>query len=224
MELDGMAASLTNVQLNPVRLTASYTYGVETLSRVIGFEEALRRDLQAVIEDKRDQLAINGQAASGNDSPAVDGIINSLTDPSNPTAIATYAEYLAAYDDQVDGKYAMSSEEVRLLVNASIYKHSMGLTVGTEARGGLLRDRLPMSRFRVSGNMPATASSIDRAIAYATGAEARGFIMPTWRGLQMIVDPFTLAKSGRHVLTAVMLTGWDMIDGAGYKLVEFKTS
>ena len=226
VELDGAAATLETVQLNPVRLTASYTYGVESLSRVSGFEEALRRDLNQVIMDKRDALAINGQAAVASTSPAVDGIINSLTNPDDPDTVADYAVYLAAYDDMVDGKYAISNEEVRLLVNANIFQHAMGLIIGAEARGGLLRDRLPMSRFRVSGNMPATvdATKVATAIAYATGAEARGFMMPSWRGIQFVVDPYSQAKKGQVVLTAVNIVGFDMVDGAGYKRLEFKTA
>ena len=223
VELDGVAAALTTVELNPIRLTGSYTYGVESLSKVDGYEEALRRDLNQVLMDKRDTLAIAGQAAVTNVSPAVDGIINSLADPTDPTAESAYGDYLAAFDDSVDGKYAMTAEDVRLLVNANTYKHAMGLTIGMEARGGLLRDRLPMERFRVSGNMPATAATIATAIAYAAGAEARGFMMPSWRGIQMITDPYTQAKAGRVILTAVNIVGFDMIDGAGYKRVEFKT-
>ena len=225
VELDGAAASLETKELNPVRLTASYTYGVESLSRVIGFEEALRRDINQVLMDKRDVLAIRGQAAVANVSPVIAGIISSLTDPGDPTAIAAWGDYLAAYDDQVDGKYAVSTEEVRLLVNSNTFQHAMGLVVGTDGRAGLLRDRLPMERFRVSGNMPPTpATNFATALAFATGAEARGFYMPSWRGIQFVVDPYSAAKKGQIVLTAVNIVGFDMIDGAGYKRLEFQTA
>ena len=196
---------------------------METLSRIEGFDEALRRDLNAILGDKRDALALNGQAAVANVSPVIVGIISSLTDPTNPTAQSAFEDYLGAYDAQVDGKYAISAEEVRLLVNANTYQHAMGLKIGTEANGGLLRDRLPSDRFRVSGNMPATASTIATAIAFATGAMARGFYMPSWRGIQLVTDPYTKAKEGQIVLTAVNIVGFDMVDGAGYSRIEFKT-
>ena len=222
VELDGAAATLETESVNPVRLTASYTFGLETLSRVKGYEEALRRDIRAVLEDKRDSLAINGQAASGSDSPKVDGIISSLTDPTNPTDVATWQTYLTAYDDLVDGKYAMSDEDVRLLTNVDVWKHAMGLQI--ETSGDLLRDRLDRTRFRSSANMPSTASTIATAIAYAAGAPARGFVMPTWAGLQMVVDPYTGAKAGQRILTAIMMTGFQMIDSAAYRRVEFKVA
>ena len=225
VELDGTAATLTTESINPVRLTASYTYSTESLTKIVGFEDALRNDLRMVMMDKYDSLAINGQAASGSNSPKVDGIISKLADPTNPTAVADWEDYLAAYDDRVDGKYAMGNGEVRLLVNTNTYQHALGLTAGNQGRAGLLRDRLPMDRFRVSANMPATASNIATAIAYAFGARslARGFIMPTWRGVELIQDPYTKAKAGQRVLTAIMHVGFGMVDDSAYTRLEFKT-
>lgn len=221
-ELDGAAATLETESVNPVRLTASYTFGLESLSRVRGFEEALRRDIRQVLEDKRDSLAINGQAASGTDSPKVDGILNSLADPANPSAVATALDYLTAFDDSVDGKYAVSDSEVRLLTNVETWKHAMGLQLPTS--GDLLRDTLDRSRFRSSANMPSTASKIATAIAYASGAPARGFVMPNWAGVQLVVDPYTKAKAGQRLLTAIMMVGFSMIDSAAYRRVEFQVA
>lgn len=226
VELDGAVATLDTVSIYPVRLTASYTYSSESLVKVVGFEDALRSDLQAVMMDKYDSLAINGQAASGTDSPAVTGIISSLTDPTNPGAEADWEDYLAAYDDRVDGKFAMTDAEVRLLVNADTYQHALGKTVGTQGRAGLLRDRLPRERFRVSANMPATASKRATAIAYAYGARnlARGFIMPTWSGIELIPDRITKAKAGQRVLTAVMHVGFGAVDMRAYTRLEYQTA
>ena len=224
VEVDGTAATITTEKIDPIRLTASYTFGMESLSRIEGFEEALRRDIQAVLEDKRDALAINGQAAVANTSPAVDGMLRSLTDPSDPTEIADWQAYLSAFDDSVDGKYAVDAQEVRLLVNAIVYRHALGLPAGTQGRGGLLRDRLPMARFRVSANLPDGAAAKRTGIAFAMGAMARGFIMPQWRGLQLLLDPYSKAKAGQRVLTATMVTGFDAVDLAGYKQLFFQTA
>ena len=226
VELDGTVATITTESVNPVRLTASYTFGVETLARVQGFEESLRRDLRSVLSDKLDALTLRGQAASGSDSPAVTGIIGSLTNPTDPTAVADWQAYLTAFDGGVDGKYAVSEMEVRLLVNVATWKHAKGLTAGTDGRAGLLRDILPRDRFRSSANMPVTASNIGSGIRYAFGAGnlARGFYAPIWRGVQFIIDPYTKAKSGQRIVTGVMMTGFSMVDGSAYSRVEFKTA
>ena len=225
-ELDGVAANLTTETISPVRLTSSYTFGVETLARVKGFEETLRRDLRGVIADKLDKLILRGQAADGNNSPAVEGIISALGNPSNPTATATWREYVTAYDGAVDGKFAVSDTEVRLLVNPATWRQAMGLTVGTESVNddNLLRDILPRDRFRASANIPAAADGIATAVRYASGAAAlaRGMIAPVWRGLQLIIDPYSKAKVGQRVITAILITGFGMADPAAYGRIEFK--
>ena len=80
-----------------------------------------------------------------------------MTDPTNPNAISDWEDFLDAYDDAVDGKYAMDDAAVRLLVNADTWKFARGLQIATS--GDLLRDRLPAGRFRVSANMPPTPTS-----------------------------------------------------------------
>ena len=223
-ELDGTAAALTTETISPVRLTASYTFGVESTARVRGWEQALRRDLRQTMADKLDSLVLNGQAASGSNSPKVDGVISSLTDPTNPTAVAGWKDYLEAFDNGVDGKYAISDTEVRILVGVETWRHAQNLEVGTNGNSGILRDRLPRERFRASANMPAAASNIATAIAYASGASnlARGYIAPVWNGLQLISDMYTRAKAGERILTAIQLVGFSMIDSSAHRRIEFK--
>ncbi len=220
VELDGGAATLAIEEIVPIRLTASYTYGTETLQRVRGFEEALRADIQGVLSEKRDFLALNGQAAVNNVSPKIDGLINSLTDPGDPGAVAVWTDFLDAYDSIIDGKYASDDGATRMLVNAETFKFARKLQIATS--GQLLRNFLPSSRFRVSANMPATASTIATALVYGAGVPGRGLVMPTWSGVQMIMDPYTAAKAGQRILTAVAMVGYDLVDSAAYRRVEFQ--
>ncbi len=85
----------------------------------------------------------------------IDGVINSLE---NPTDVADWKTYITRYDGTGDGKYAVTDAEVRLLVNPAMWRHCMGLEVGTNGNSGLLRDKMPRDRFVASVNMPATAS------------------------------------------------------------------
>ena len=137
MDLDGGAATIVNEQITPVRLTGSYTYGVESLSNVQGFEEALRSDLQSVLMEKRDSLVINGQAAVSGTSPAVEGIISKLTNPTDPTDAFAWDDVLGAFDAHVDGKHAMDDSSVRMLVNADTYRNARVLVVGTNTGTGV---------------------------------------------------------------------------------------
>ena len=223
-ELDGSAAVLTTVSGAPVRVTGSYTYGSETLARVRGFEEALRADLRGVLSEKRDALAVNGQAAVTDESPAVAGILGTLVDPTAATAQAAYGDYVALYDDRVDGKYAIGPDEVRVLVNKTTFAHAYKLPIGGAASGILLRDLLPVTRFRVSAAMPAVSGGLNSVITYATGLGRRGFLMPVWQGIQLVVDPYTLAKKGQRILTAIMLTDFVAADLGAYSQASIKTT
>lgn len=220
VELDGTAATITTESVNPARLTASYTLSNQSTYQLAGLEGALRNDIRMVMSDKLDSVILNGQAAVSNVSPAVEGLLDQLADPAAATAEAKALDYLNVYSNAVDGKYAQSEMGVRLLVNPATYKHAYGLQFDTS--GDLLRDRLMNERFRASANMPAVASKKAQAIRYIGGAMARGLIVATWRGLQMITDPYTLAKKGQTVITAVQYTNIVAVDLQAYAQVEFQ--
>ena len=223
--LDAAALTLVTKEINPVRMTAAYLFNIEDSARIRGLEDSMQRDLRAVIADKRDTVILQGQAAVAGVSPAVDGIISTLTDPTNPSAVADYADYLAIFDD-VD-EYSEDGSNIRLLVNADTFKQARGLTVGANANGGLLRDRAEMGpmRFRHSVNLPATASDIATAISYKSGH--RGFVSPVWRGVNLIRDIYgSNASEGRIRLTLQMLVGFAQVEhGANvYRRHEFKVA
>ena len=216
---DAEIATFTSKAVEPVRLTARYLWGIETTARIRGFEEALRADIRAVMGDKLDSLALNGQAAVANTSPLVEGIISQLADPENPTAAATWDDYLSLYPARVDGKTSMDGSNVRLLVNADTYKHAHGLQIGVS--GELLGRELPTGRFRASANMPATAATIATLLSYTASARV-GFVQPVWRGIQLIRDVYSKASEGQIALTAIMLTGAAMVDSSLYGRHEVK--
>lgn len=221
--LDAGAATLTRTTVNPVRATAGYLFGVEDTQRVRGLEEALARDMRSALSDKLDSLAINGAAAVANTSPAIAGIISSLSNPTNPSSVATWSDYLDAFDAPVDGLYADTGDMVRMLVNSDTYKQARKLVIGTNS-GTLLRDRPEMSagRFRVSAHMPATASTIATAITYTGGTSRPGLVMPVWSGARLIRDEYSEAPAGRVRLTLLTLVGYAMVDSSVYRRLEYK--
>ena len=217
--MDAEAATFSTKTVSPSRVTARYLFGVESTVRLAGMEAALRADLTATLADKLDGVALRGQAAAANTSPAVAGLVSQLTAPSDPDAVASWSDYTGVYPARVDGKYSADGSNVRLMVNADTFKHLAGLQVATS--GDLLIENMPSGRFRASANMPATASDIASAITYAAGPR-RGFVQPVWRALTVIRDPYTKAESGQVALTAVVLTGSALVDANPYALHAFK--
>ena len=216
---DADAATFTTKSINPSRVQARYLIDNIVDVRLRGASDALAVDLRMQLSDKLDAVGLKGQAAVSNTSPALTGIINALNDPTNPTAVAVWTDYLDAYDDAVDGKVAMDDSAVRLLVNQATWKQARGLQIATS--GELLRDRLPAGRFRVSANMPPTASDIATALAYAAGP-GRGFVQAVWRGIRLIRDPFTNSADDRTAVTATLYVGQDMVDASRYRRLEFQ--
>ena len=224
--LDSVAATLTTETIAPVRATTGFLFGVEDTARIRALEESLTADMRMALTDKMDSLSINGQAAAANVSPAVEGIINELTNPTDPEAVADYSDYLDAFDAPVDGKYAAAADSVRMLVNSDTYRQARGLVVGSNT-GNLLRDRPEMgaARFRVSANMPATPNdNFATAVTYTAGTMRPGLVMPIWRGAYLVRDPYSDASAGRIRLTLTMLLGFKMIDPKLYRRLEFQVA
>ena len=161
--IEAGAATFTEKSVSPVRATSRYLFGVETTARIRGFEEALRADIRAVLGDKLDYMAINGQAAVENVSPAIEGIISQLTAPTNPTDTATWDSYLRLYFEQVDGKVSMDGSNVRLLVNPDTYKHaSLGACLRIDRRRCQVKENRPR---RPSGPIAAIQTRVAFPIA-----------------------------------------------------------
>ena len=224
--LDAAAAAFTTKAINPSRVQARIFYDNIIDVRMRGASDSLAADLRMQMTDKLDAVGLNGQAAVTNVSPALVGVISALTNPTNPTAVSTWGDFLDAYDDAVDGKYAMDAEMVRMLVNANTWKFARGLQIDTS--GALLRDRLPAGRFRVSANMPATPSTggdenVATALAYAAGP-GRGFTQAIWRGVRLVRDIYTNSSEDQTSVTMTMYTGQDMVDAARYRRLEFQTA
>lgn len=226
--LDATAATFTTKSINPSRVTARYLFDNIVDVRLRGASDAMAADLRMQLSDKLDKVGLNGQAAVSNTSPALMGIINALSNPTDAGSVATWTDYLDAYDDAVDGKYAMDDSMVRLLVNADTWKHARGLPVGSNANGGLLRDRLPAGRFRVSANLPATASDIATALAYTGGMPGlvmgHGFTQAVWRGVRLIRDMYTKSSEDQTAVTATLYVGQDMVNSDRYRRLEFKVA
>ena len=224
VELDGTAATISVEEIKPSRVTASYTYNDRDAMLVEGLAEALDMDLRGVLADKLDKLAINGQAAVADTSPAVTGLISSLTAPQDPQpSESSMALLREAYAAGVDGIYAVNVDQVRALINAASYQAMSGVQ---DANGQFIDvfDLIPSTpQLRVSGNMPAATQSVSLGLTYAAGAEARGLVMPVWRAIQLLNDPYTMAKSGRRILTAAQYVGFQLVDSAPYKLFKLKS-
>ena len=228
-DADDTAGALTPVTANARRISARMSVTVEDVATVgVGnFESALRQNVSMALSDAYDNQVINGNGTS----PNVDGLINQLTDPTNPTAVSTFDAYLAAFADQIDGLWASMVSEVAIVANVDAYKLSAKTfrdAAGADLGSVSFADyaKLATAGWWTNKRMPATASTIARGIVYRKGRMGlRTACHPTW-GTISVDDIYTSSRSGQRHFTVHTLVGDKvlLVQPDAYDLAEFKVA
>ena len=217
-EVDATAATFTPNTLSPMRLQASYLFRREDRAVLAGMEDALRADLSGALSEALDKVIVAGQAAN----PVVPGFLGTgLAAPADPAVISDFAAYVASTAGQIDGRYAMSAGDVRLLVGADTIAHMHSLFSagsGESAAGYVAR---LFGGLRVSAHIPDTDADEIQGGVVARGSQ-RAAVAPVWEGLSLVRDEITQAAQGRLRLTLVMLYSFKIVRAAQFSRVAFK--
>ena len=199
---DHSAGAFTPKTLSPHRIQGSFFIRREDRAKLAGMESALRMNLSDAMSSKMDAEVIAGtQGFLGAGLTVRTG---------DAGATATYATYRALLFDSatVDGLYAYTAGDIRLLVGADTYAHAAGVYRGdhdnTDALAALRRDA---GGVQVSSHIPAAGNDNDQDVIVAKDVGREHAVAPIWEGVQVIVDEVTQAKAGEIVFTAVMLWG-----------------
>ena len=224
-DADDTAGVLTPITAKPRRISARMSVTVEDVAQIgqSNFESALRQNVSMALSDEYDDQAINGNGTS----PNVDGLVNQLTDPTNPTAVSDFAAYLASAASAIDGLWASMLTEVGVVTNVDAYRlsaqvfraNSADLSFSDYARQAL-------GAWWTNKRMPATAATIARGIVYRMGRMGlRTACHPTW-GTISIDDIYTDSRSGQRHFSVHMLVGDKvlLVQPAAYGLVEYKVA
>ena len=225
------AGALTSVTANPRRISARMSITLEDVAAVgqANFESALRQNTSMRLSDEYDNQCINGNGTS----PNVQGLIDQLTDPTNPSDAATFDLFVAAFADAIDGLWAATPGEVGIVANVDAFKLSAKTFrdgSGGQSRAGDMAfsdyAKAHYGGWWTNKRMPATASTIARGIVYRMGRMGlRTALHPTW-GTVSIDDIYTDSRSGQRHFTVHMLVGDKvlLVQPAAYSLVELKVS
>ena len=184
----------------------------------------MRDCLMMTLGDRYDAQCISGDGAP----PNVNGLVNQLTDPADPGAVATFALFLKAAADQIDALWATQLSEVAMITNADTYRlsaqsfraNNADLSFSDYARQAL-------AAWSCNARMPATtAGKIARAIVYRMGKPGiRTASHPMWESL-VIDDVYSDSASGQRHVTMHLLVGSKvlLIQPDAYRLAEFKVA
>ena len=222
---DSTAATIVGLTAMPRRISARLTAQIEDVASFgnDSFEASLRENSRAALSNEYDNQVINGNGTS----PNVEGLLDQLNDPTNPSDIATYDLFVSAAMEGIDGLWAKTLRDVRLIVNPVTYR-----LAGTKFRGnnGLETAAAHLTgqlgSFSTNSRMPAKSGNIAKGIIYRAGRPGiRTAIHPTW-GEIAIDDIYTDAASGQRHFTLSVLVGSKVliVQPGSYHVVEFKVS
>ena len=215
-DTDAAAATFTVVTVNPTRITARYLWNLEGIAEMGQIlESTLRTDLRNVMADQLDEQVINGNGTA----PNVSGILQELTNPSNPSATATFPTYRNVPIDALDGKLTRAEGNIRVLLGLKTYQHARKLLNSTSERDAIEAMRGLGARVQYSVKLPDPSSNIQQAI---TTVEPGAAVAPVWQGITMIRDPYTNASKAQVALTAHMLFGFAFKRKDGWDQIAFK--
>ena len=198
------------------------------------FESILRQNLMLALSDRLDHLGLTGDGVA----PNPEGLFPQLTDPTDPTAVATWTAFVEAAAGGIDGgPWAESLMAIRLLVNAETMRlaettfqaGSGNDTPGEMSAAAYLRAQI--GGFFASARMPDTASLIAGAILYRAGTMGLEGVdamttatCPVWNYLS-IDDPYSDSASATHHVTMHAFIGDVLVTQPdAYSRVDFKVS
>ena len=190
-----------------------------------GFEGVLRRDLSAVLGDKLDDQAVNGDGSA----PNVNGFISELPTVNDPSSVTDWAAFIANFTGEVDGINAYDLNDIRAIMGKSVFGYAATLfRTGTTDNGpresALDYVRARIGAMSVSSRMPAPSSNVQTGIISLTSYPGRNAVMPIWRSGQLIVDPYSDAAAGRVRLTINAFFNFKILRETGYSLWKVKTA
>ena len=203
-ETDG---AFTAANLSPSRLQASFRYTRESAGSLAGLDAALRSNLRQGLGDGLDKQVIAGD----------DGLLTSTNLPNNNvSAVTTFDLYRSglAYG-RVDGIYAGSVADLRLVVGSKTYSHAASQFRGNNASVSALETlQAETAGVRVSAHVPAVASSKQNAVIHL--GNRKDMVAAVWNGVTIIADPYSGSAKGEITVTAVLLHAVSISRAAGF--------
>ena len=195
--------------LSPSRIQAAFFYSREDRARFRGMDEALRMNLSEALADKLDQQILDGS----------EGLLNGTNLANhNASAETDFAGYRSDFAyGRVDGKYAMSTSDLRIVMGQATYAHAAAEYRGNNADDAALNVLMNATAgVKVSAHVPAAAGTPAKQNAVVRLGMRRDMVAPIWEGVTLIPDEISLATKGQVKITAVMLHAIKILRAAGF--------
>ena len=186
--------------LSPERLQASYSYRRTDAARFAGLDSSLRLALNSGLQEALDKQAISGD----------DGLLTGTNLPNNNvSATSTFALYLSGLlYGRVDGRYARTPADVRMIVGAGTFTHASAAYKGNNSdESGVERLQEKSGGLMVSAHVPAVSGNKQNALI-RLGMERGAAVQPMWQGVSLVVDEFSRTTQGEIIITGILLANF----------------
>ena len=211
-ESDG---SFSGAALSPSRLQANFRFSIEDRAKFAGMDEALRANLSEGLSDGLDKQVIAGS----------EGLLEGANLPNNNVnAVTTYALYRSQFAfARVDGKYASTTDELRIVMGSGTYTHSAAQYRGNNDNQDALQSlREATGGVKVSAHVPAVSGNKQNAVIRL--GMRKDMVAALWEGIQLLEDPYTQKSKGEIVLTGVMLYAVKILRAGGFFKQQVQTA
>ena len=215
-KVESAAGTFSVLSLGPKRITARFSFAVEDAAVLRGMEEALRRDLSAVLADGIEAAILTGNGTA----PNVTGFFSALTAPDSPTGNETYARYVRGMAEYIDGKHASTIAEVRALVGPETGKDMHLVFQGDTGYSAWEALARMSGGLRVSAHVPAAVGNVQNNLMRRGNTQPA--VAPIWEGVRLIRDEITSAASGEVHITAVGLYSFGLARKDEYGINRYR--
>ena len=215
-------------ELKPTRQALSMTYSIEDNARVPGLADAISRDMRAALVESIDKAVFLGDDGSNENSADIVGLNTASIGESELTQTNKVKgeKILEMFGELVDGKYAMSTSDMRVVASVGSYRLWLSAIANSAAENQTLDQFL-----RASGLSWTTKGGIDTAttngkfgafVGLGRGINGAG-VAPVWMGAELINDKYTGAKKGEVTLTLSYLWNFGLPRTDNFKRVKYIT-
>ena len=181
-------------------MQASYAYRASDAARFAGLDSSLRLALNSGLQEALDDQAISG----------TDGLLTGTNlSNNNVTALTSWLQYLdRMLFGRVDGRYARSPADVRILVGSAVFSHLSTLYRANETdETGAERLAARSGGLMVSPHFPGISSKRQNVLM-RLGSAPGAAVQPLWEGITILSDPYSRSAQGEVVVSAILLSNF----------------
>ena len=218
---------VTVVEFKPTRHHAYATYSIEDVARLPGLADAILRDMRNQIVDGVDRAIFLGAAATGTEADIAGLNTLAITEKTlTQTNKVKADETLKVFAELIDGQYAASPADLRIVVSEGINQLWMTTIHNSAASNQTVAQFLRESglSWTVRGDIETNTANGDFGAFVGLGRGLAGAgVAPHWMNGTLISDPYSSSDTGEVHLSLTTLWNFGLARAANFKRLKLVT-